>query len=269
MAAGVKTPALNPSEGQKESRFTLFTFLPTEIRLKIWQHSFLPRRVDLARHSSQPALDKQSGALLLVNREANQVFLETYALCFLDGGLDGIYFNYALDTLCLTMEFLRPLVDEYPGQMAKVQCLEILPQGLNSPEWIPDELKKMPSLRLITIRSSSGYEWEPWQGLERFEVQRRLYKIWDILDLLGNSLRQLPPNQRPTLSTIFSPLEVDLGQLLFVCETTADVEGLLSLKEPSNETEDSFETDIPKRWLSIWPGRNHLKENGWFAYEVE
>jgi len=269
MLAGAEDPApssLNASEGQNQPQFTLFSFLPTEIRLKIWQHSFLPRRVGLMRHQNKPALDCRSGALLLVNREANQVFLENYALCFVEGG-SGVYFNYALDILRLNVELLEMLVDGYPGQMAKIQRLEIS-SYVHRQERIPYKLNKMSSLRLIIVR----YDWWiNWRLLEHFEVERRLETIWDTLEGVRCSLRQMPPNKRPTLSAILSPMAIEPSQLSAICATTVrdDETGFLSFKEPSCKTQDSFEVHIPEEWLAIWPGRGQLNKNGWFAYEVE
>lgn len=254
---------------QEERHFSLFSSFPTEIRFKIWRHSFLPRRVHLMRHRNQPALDSQFGALLLVNREANQIFRETYALCFEDGGVDGIYFNYALDNLCFDagLRHLKTLIEEYPETMSKIQWLTILP-NVHLHKSISYELSQMSSLRLITVRSTWWHQ--SWELMDEFEAGRWLGQIWNILECLRTSIRRISSDSRPTLSAVFSPTEVRLSYLLAVCETrTQDGRGILCLGEISKSTRDSLEIEMPESLLSVWPRSSHLVEKGWFAYEIK
>jgi len=251
-----------------QPQFKTFASLPPELRIKIYQQTFLPRRVPLVRHSSDPSLSEISGALQLVSREASQVFHEAYTLYFLDDSGEGIYFNRALDTLCLTIQCLKPLVDHYPAQMAGIRWLEIFPQRVNN-RCIADELQKMPALQIITVQCWSGLEWKPYCFLEDWEAQDRLQGIWDMLVCLNTSLQQSAPRQRkPLLAMNFPPFDVDRDQFFSAYVDAFAPDRTLDLKWAEEEVVKSFQYDVPEGWVKLWPGHRNLRAEEWVAMQV-
>jgi hypothetical protein len=135
--------------------FPFFPQLPTELRIQIWETTFVPRRIMLRSHSDRPHLDPSIGALLLVNNEAHQVLVENYTLSFHEHGLTGIYINFSIDTLFLNSsnKALRLLLKQYPKTMARIQWLDLRPcahQLRNT------NLSSMTSLQLLTVRWHLG-----------------------------------------------------------------------------------------------------------------
>jgi hypothetical protein len=256
----------------EERIFTFFTSLPAEIRLKIWRLCFVPRRVGLARHVNSPVIDIRScGALLLVNREANTVFHEAYSYSFDTGCSDGIYFNYALDTLCFgsaLISMMRVLIDEYPEIMAKIERIEAQPSD-NSAEDLSSELGRMPALRLITVRWQEGTEWKHWDD-NWWTIDSLMTRVNKTVGLLKLSLKLLPKAQRPILAAFFSPNEVKVAQLLPLSRPgTPGSVSLLDCRAPSKETIDAVEVGMPQEWRDHWPESNSFAEHGWVACELE
>jgi hypothetical protein len=265
-AAGLLPPE------REERIFTLFTSLPTELRLKIWNLCFVPRRVGLARHVNSPVIDIRScGALLLVNREANAVFHEAYSYCFDTGCSDGIYFNFALDTLCFgsaLISMMRILVEDYPEIVAKIQRIEVEPFD-NSVEDLSNELKNMASLLFIIVRWQDATEWNYWED-NWWTFDSLLTRVNNTVGLLKHSLRLLPRSQRPILAAFFSPNEVKAAKLLPLCHPASPGSlSLLNLRAPSNATIDAVEFEMPQEWWDHWPKSNNFAEHGWIACEVE
>src|SRR6187402_1931194 len=82
IAAAISCLGLSTDSIGSIESFTLFPQVPAELRIKIWQASFIPRRIILQRVASRPRLDiRSSAALLLVNNEAHQVFIRNYPMC--------------------------------------------------------------------------------------------------------------------------------------------------------------------------------------------
>jgi len=259
-------------QGSGEQIFTSFTSLPIELRLKIWRSCFVPRRVRLGRNVNDPVIDIRSfGALLLVNREANVVFHEAYPLLFETGCYDGIYFNFALDTLCFgsaLISMLRVLVKEYPETMAEIQRIEAQPSDSYVQDF-SDELKMMPSLQLITVRWQDGTEWKRW-GDSWWIIDSLRNRVNNTVGTLSHSLRILSHNPKPTLAAFFPPREVMAAQLSPLCHPTGPGRlSLLNLKAPSEETIKEAEVDMPQEWRECWPDSGDLAEHGWIACEVE
>jgi hypothetical protein len=116
--------------------FTLFPLLPTELRLKIWKMSILPRIVLRHQYDTQtnhrPAVlfTPCIPALLQVSQEARQIGLENYQVvkarhCNMLGNttkrLGPIYFHPELDTLLCAV---------WDGQNLSPVCPDAFPQRI-------------------------------------------------------------------------------------------------------------------------------------------
>jgi 2EXR family len=108
-------------------QFIHFSQLPAELRIQIWESTFVSRRIMLKRHSHRPRLTNIEGTLLIVNRETRRIFLEHYTLAFDRPGQPGIYINHSLDKLFLNcnIKSLRLLLKQFPATMRQIQRLEI------------------------------------------------------------------------------------------------------------------------------------------------
>jgi hypothetical protein len=270
-AAGLLQP-----ECQQQT-FTPFTSLPTELRLKIWHLCFTPRRVSLGRSISDPVIDIRCGALLLVNRETNAVFHDSYSYCFDTGCSDGIYFHFALDTLCFgsaLISMMRILVEDYPNIMANIQRIEASPFD-NSAEDLSRNLRSMSSLQLIIVRWSNATEWKHWEDNWWTRDSLRM-SVNNTVGSLKRSLLLLPHTRRPVLATFFSPNEVKAAQMLQLCHTSSPeshsllyLRSLLNLRAPSKKTINAAEVEMPQEWRDHWPDSCDFAEHGWIAREVE
>ncbi|KAG4437761.1 hypothetical protein IFR05_006746 [Cadophora sp. M221] len=143
--------------------FTKFSSLPTDIRFTIWKLSLVnPRRILMWSARDRTKLDPVTGALLLVNFEAKQIFLENYTRCFYQKGQQATYINFDIDTLtfrCGLMP-LQKMIRHYPTDMAKLQRIEI------TVAWVMrfDEYKslkiasmvKLTALKQITVIAPPG-----------------------------------------------------------------------------------------------------------------
>jgi hypothetical protein len=109
-------------------RFELFQKTPSELKIKIWKMSFVPRRIILKTASDRPAMDPRSSAgLLLVNFEAREIFLENYTKYFDNRGQGGMFLNFELDTLCFDAGLLglETMITLYPSAMNDVRWIDI------------------------------------------------------------------------------------------------------------------------------------------------
>jgi hypothetical protein len=177
---------LGPTDGALSS-FTIFSKLPTELRVQIWRKTFVPRRIILICYRSRHSLGLRTSLarLFLVNKEGHRCFLEKYASCFRDpqrGKDRPVYVNYALDTLFLEtgLPGLRQLVRDYPGLMRNLQWLELKVIRGQVTQLCEDQSnyqELLPSLKLITV--SGGDEGLPVpETAVIFSLEALKQKFW-------------------------------------------------------------------------------------------
>jgi hypothetical protein len=155
---------MRSQEASQSASFTLFPKLPTDLQIKIWKLSFVPRRVILMGPGHRQQLELLAGALLLVNFEARQIFLENYTKCFHDLGQKAVYFNFSLDILYVksALTELQKLARQYPRAMGQIQWIDVKAQhreGFN-PEWSSIYLGGLAGRKLITVRWNLGAEYQ-------------------------------------------------------------------------------------------------------------
>ncbi|KAL2064357.1 hypothetical protein VTL71DRAFT_4851 [Oculimacula yallundae] len=138
--------------------FQLFPLLPSELRIKIWKLSFIPRHVLMWSARDRLGLDTLMGKFLLVNFEARQVFLESYSRCFYQKGQKATYLNFDIDTLTFRagINTLQKMIRHYPTDMAKVQRIDV-PGRARGPwedhlTFHMDMMGKLAALKHITVR---------------------------------------------------------------------------------------------------------------------
>lgn len=191
--------ALSTTEAIQD--FPFFPQLPAELRIKIWEATFVPRRIILKSHSARPRLDPSTGALLLVNNEAHRVFVENYTLSFHENGLRGIYINFSIDTLFLnsSMKALRRLLKQYPKTMGRIQWLDLRPSGHPFEDI---KLSTMTSLQLLTVRWRIGTEIQ--YHMSSASPSHIVMTLRNLGSALGRS-DQYTSRKLPTLCAIFPP----------------------------------------------------------------
>jgi 2EXR family len=250
--------------------FPFFPQLPAEIRIQIWEATFVPRRIMLRSHSDRPLLDPLIGALLLVNNEAHRVFVENYTLSFHEHGLRGIYINFSIDTLFLnsSTKALRLLLKQYPKTMTRIQWLDLRPCAHQLGN---TKLSSMTSLQLLTVRWQFGTEFQYHMDMHCAENLVRP-TLTNLRSALGRS-DQYTSRKLPTLCAIFPPNQEtsDEYTLRILLSTTlrSELGRYFVLREPSPITWARFEMDMNPEWKSIYPGRQNALDIGWFAYELE
>ncbi|CZR60175.1 uncharacterized protein PAC_10071 [Phialocephala subalpina] len=259
------------ADAAKRGTFHLFSELPTEIRIQIWQSSFVPRRVKLRTHAYRPRLDPRSTCgLLLVNNEAHSIFVEHYTKCLNDHGIQGIYINFSLDTLCINSgeKGLRKLLEQYPKAMRQVQWLDMRPndQGRDV-DWTTRGLQDMTSLRLLTFRWSHPDERKNDDSCWIYNIFRTASSMREVFKKRQEDTGEAPP----VLAAFLTPckiVEFWMKSHEFHAEHCK-----VNLKEPSRLTWDRFEIDMSKRWRESWPGREEGREGCtrkfWLATELE
>jgi hypothetical protein len=248
--------------------FTLFPRLPAELRIKIWKNTFIPRRIVLDRHTDRPRLDPSAGALLLVNNEAHEVFVENYALAFHGHGLRGIYINYSIDILFLntSIKALKLLLKQHPTTMSRIQWLDIRPcVHRHEYPFAEINLSTMASLQLLTVR------WACSTG-RQYNIGYRSHVITTTLVRLRAALgqtNQYTSRKLPILGTIFvigSPRSyLSFAEYALLTRLRSEVERYFVLREPSPSTWERFEVDMCEELKLRYPGRL----DGCFAYELE
>jgi hypothetical protein len=107
-------------------------------------------------------LDRISGAFLLVNFEARQIFLENYTRCFRDTDQKAMYLNFSVDSLCVKsiLEGLQNMATTYAGVMNRFKWIEV--EALDSDRdvdesrfhWSSMNLQAFSACKLIIIRST-------------------------------------------------------------------------------------------------------------------
>jgi hypothetical protein len=244
--------------------FTLFPQLPAEIRIHVWESSFVPRRIILKRHSSRPPFGLRSScALLLVNNESHRVFVHHYALCFQFLGLKGIYINYSLDTLVFGggVHSLKKMLLQYPRIMRLIQWLDISPnRHSHSFTWGDKDPEPMSSLRLVTITLDPNR-----LNLNAMNWFIIVQEILPTIQHLGHLIHFASGPNFPKL-----------GALFFKRRTSQSVALLRSslerfnLKDPSASTRERFEIWLPEsRHYEDESIRDNTLNLDWIAYKVE
>ncbi|KAH9219808.1 hypothetical protein DL95DRAFT_404543 [Leptodontidium sp. 2 PMI_412] len=201
--------------------FTKFPLLPTEIRLKIWKFSIInPRRVFMRSASDRPKLDLVTGALLLVNFEAKQIFLENYTRCFYQKGQQAIYINFNIDTLNFIsgLMSMQKMIRHYPTDMGKLQRIEI---SIHSRMRYDDykfvtitSMVKLTALKQITVTApdmgNHSYAYDPWYE----------YQLTDAAECIRRSIlhgtNHKQPYVGPQLAIIFPCTEDWVEDMYFV-----------------------------------------------------
>ncbi|KAI0805026.1 hypothetical protein GGR55DRAFT_293963 [Xylaria sp. FL0064] len=203
-------PARRRPRGQQEQpqMFHLFGQLPTELRLKIWTHSWAPRTVSLylvdADHFLRPGDRNLLPASGYVNSESRSETLRHYKRSFVHPDKTGFrWFNFDLDILCLATSW--PFLDDLdPRDLRQVQRL-IIPETLPGtravtpcettwPEPVTESFKspkveqllmeKYPNLREITLTTNRWHVYKQVSSESRVEncylFQRglSLFKGW-------------------------------------------------------------------------------------------
>lgn len=270
-ATPAKTPDSRPSFEEKQGgrTFAQFPHLPTELRLKIWEFSFVPRRVYMIRNTGHPDLDPRSGALLLVNRESHAVFLSKYTRCFADGGRDGLYFNFTLDTFVYSTkaESLRRLFERCPADTARIRWLELHPYiGIEGSHAL--DMTRLSSLRLIYFLSDPQRTWKGRSDELPTRHDRAILKLSRIIKLFAWRVRNLEFAPKPKFVAIFSPDDTNCEQFTAAVTKPAHMISPSNLKELSEEAMAKIESCMPDDWIAAWPGRTHAVEKGWFAHEI-
>jgi len=164
----IRAPMCIPETNSFDT-FTLFPKLPAELRVKVWEFSFVPHRVIMMGAGHRPQRSQITGAHLLVNFEARQVFLEHYARCFHNLGQKAVYFNFSIDTLCVqsALKGLQKLVKQYPEAMSQIQWIDVKAQTRDStnPEWSRMNLSALTACKKITVRFNLGTNYRrPYDG---------------------------------------------------------------------------------------------------------
>ncbi len=144
--------------------FTLFTNLPSELRIKIWKHSFpAPRVVPVRfqRDSGQYTSNSAPPTLLHVSSESRSILLSTYTKLMLSPKYNSIVFvNFDIDTIffdsldCspdgdLSLDLVRsPHKDRILSCAIDSQVWEVLRAFKYDPL---SEVTTMPNLRTIAL----------------------------------------------------------------------------------------------------------------------
>jgi hypothetical protein len=283
MPSQTSTNFNNPNQDIPPRAFSLFPSLPCEIRLRIWELSSGPRRIIYRpwKRTWEPPDLELSHPLLLVNFEAHQVFRRRYNAAFLFGGTSS-WISYSLDTLCLDcgLDDIHRLLLQHPDEMSKIETIEIPPDALvrTGFAWESTQLTKMTNLKRVIVRWGSNADYK--ESLERnrawvCDFSKLLRVLWDALDTANEVWKGTPP----VLSAMFSPDEAPSTWLRGVISLERGIGSLsppFTLREPSQETWDTFEVGMCKEKNMIWPGRRTSptkKETvtsgaDWFAYEI-
>ncbi|KAI0904880.1 hypothetical protein F4823DRAFT_613198 [Ustulina deusta] len=205
-------PARQRHKQERQRVFQLFRQLPTEVRLKIWVHTWEPRTVSLYPSTDdggsflRPGTKNRLPASGYVNSESRSETLRYYKPCFANRDkTDFRWFNFRLDTLCLAsdewfLDKLDPsdarqvqrliLPETFPGVIrAATPCRDTWPKPVTESFEAPiiKELleEDYPNLKEITLttnrwwvskRYSLEKELEKYDYL--FEPQASLYKGW-------------------------------------------------------------------------------------------
>lgn len=255
--------------------FTCSPKLPSEIRVQIWESSFVPRRILLQYLTSRPAQSLRSSAtLLLVSREASHVYKQHYYTIMKSQKCKALQINYSIDTLFLFVGLLKTMLLQHPQIMARIQYLDIAPsEPCEWQDWRRLDTESMPSIRLLTIRWGCGLEKSyAWGGSwpDDGVTTRIIAKLTNVFTHRKEDALQI---RRPVVAMLLSPDEASkksYGLLQFLKpEILKCSPGAAILKRASPATWDRFEIDIPEAWRSIWVGRLAWHARGWFAYEVE
>ncbi|KAI1148151.1 hypothetical protein F4825DRAFT_434955 [Nemania diffusa] len=121
---------------QQEARvFHLFGQLPTELRLKIWRHSWQPRTISLYPISDtsflRPGTENRLPASGSVNVESRRETLRCYEPSFAHPDMRAFrWFNFRIDSLCLaTGGYLEALEFFNPDDLRRIRRL-IVPSGI-------------------------------------------------------------------------------------------------------------------------------------------
>jgi hypothetical protein len=261
--------ALADSSGETLKSFIIFPQLPAEIRIQIWENSFVPRRIILKRPSSRPPFGLRSScALLLVNTEAHRVFVQHYALCFHSLELKGIYINYSLDTLVFAegLHSLKKMLLQYPRIMRRIQWLDIAPNSHSwSFSWGDMDPEPMSSLRLVTISLNpdrSDTHFGSWPTIVH-DTPPTIQHLDHVIRVGGE------PNS-PKLGVLFarrSSRHSTTRNVTLLCDK---LERSFNLKDPSASTRERFEIGLPESWdYEKQSLRDNALDHDWIAYEVE
>ncbi|KAN0102895.1 hypothetical protein V8E51_011208 [Hyaloscypha variabilis] len=250
----------------------IFAGLPPELRVAIWRATFEPRKVVLKRHSHRPRLDIKTGALLLLNKETHQIFLDHYTLILNEYGLPGIYFNHSLDTLSLDghIKILRLLIKQYPKTMQRIERLETRNcLQLCEPSFGNIEFDSMPSLQSFAVK------WRPKLDYTyRYCLEFRNFGQLPIITNAKNALAKsrLYTSQRmPQLLAVMSRERI-------ICKTPAERAGVASIEDcfiiqgASSTSLRTFSAEIPAEWRrrrQKTPWEPKTLRVGWFPCELK
>jgi hypothetical protein len=260
----------NDSSPQYEY-FPLFQLLPTELRIKIWKFSFVPRRITFKDTSIRPTHDlRSSAALLLTNKEANLLFRECYDLAFDTRHRRPIFINYSLDTIQLNGGMLSKFLVDYPSAMGQVQLLDLSADTRPpSSGWARTFMELMVDLRLVSV---SCFNCGQRQG-SRVEAAEfgQSWLVAELLTVLRAVLsKQYYPDRliKPNLAVVFDTEEVpislfkDLLQTLHMIKPTArDIDPFI-FTDPSPATWKTLVLDIPNAQIQPSPNDRTAR---WFA----
>lgn len=240
---------LGPADGALSS-FTIFSELPSELRVQIWKETFVPRRIILHRYRSRPPLGLRTSPtrLLLVNKEGHHCFLENYASCFRDpqhGKGRPVYINYALDTLFLKkgLPGLRQLVLDYPAPMRNLQWLELKVVLGQVALWFKDPSnyqELLPSLKLITVSGGDKGQRVPETSVI-LSLEALKQKFWAKGQYIPKIALLFAPSEVLPAGVKFMKLDSGSGNVIGIPYSTS-----LVFKEISPETYARFLVDIDK-----------------------
>ncbi|KAE9365284.1 hypothetical protein N431DRAFT_354150 [Stipitochalara longipes BDJ] len=157
---------------ESSPNFSLFTSLPSELRIKIWRSSFPGPRVvpvRFQRPSSQYISDSSPPSLLHVCSESRSLFLSIYTKLILSPKYDSaVFVNFAIDTIFFDNLDCSPDGDLSLDLARSPHRTRILSCAIDSQVWEIlrvfkydplSEVRMMPSLRtmaLVMLRDRDG-----------------------------------------------------------------------------------------------------------------
>jgi 2EXR family len=142
--------------------FTLFTKLPSELRIKIWQRAFpAPRVVPVRFHRGQYTSNSAPLSLLHASSESRSVLLSTYTKLILSPKYDSVVFiNFDVDTIFFDNLDCSPDGDLSLDLARSPHSDRILSCAIDSQVWEVlrvfkydplSEVTMMPNLRTIAL----------------------------------------------------------------------------------------------------------------------
>lgn len=251
------------------TQFTCFQELPVELRLTIWEMTFVAQIIDMTMGPRIRAR-RPSALLNLVNKEAHGVFLSNYTRCFRGDDSEphclrrsrGVLINFKLDALAIYgTGRLFQILNTHPEQMGWLQWLDIHLMAPLPFKYSPKhDMSLLHSLRLVTLCKRPSKR--PVGPLEMMFVSR-------ILDIFDGPRKpegtKLPPNAKLALFLAPHHFEKD-GMDDF--KRTMSMAGR-KFEQPSTMTYNRWSDTKLSSCGKTWPAApDQFEAEGWFAYEV-